>query len=97
MESVKRHSLKHGLDFLRQGPVPDEEWVSLWDAGHELGYHDILPLRAFMADGFLFEVNNAAGQRGVTRRALDKEKEWRRTAGPVRRFLRAVRSVVQYF
>jgi hypothetical protein len=84
-------------ESFRSPPVPDDEWVSLWDAGRELGYADISPARTVMADGFLYGVRNAAGEPGVTRQALDKEKEWRRTAGPVRRFFRVVRSIVQYF
>lgn len=95
---MKWRSVKQGSDSFFGAPaVPDDEWVSLLDAGRELGYAGTLPVRAVMADSHLHGVRNAAGEPGVTRRALDKEKEWRRTAGPVRRFLRGLRSVVQYF
>lgn len=95
---MSRRSVKKALsDRFGALVVPDDQWVSLWEAGSELGYKDILPIRAAMGDSRLVGAKNSAGHPGVTRESLEREKAWRRSAGLFARFWRVIKSIVSYF
>lgn len=63
--------------------VPDEEWVWHYDAGRELGFKRLPGRVVFpIMCGYLDAVRNSEGYPGVSRASLEREKEWRRSAGP---------------
>jgi len=69
--------------------VPADDWVSQFDAAERLGVSvNRVGLRLYA--GFLEPAENPVGQAGVTKRSLEHELEWRRTASRRARLWRVI-------
>lgn len=77
--------------------VPDEEWVWQYEAGRELGFKR-LPGRVVFAimHGYLDSVRNSEGYPGVSRSSLEREKQWRCSAGIGARIWRIIKYIVNW-
>jgi hypothetical protein len=69
--------------------------VSQYEAARELG---INPFRigVLISNDHLQAAETALREMGVTRRSLDEELEWRRTASARRRLMRPLRDVLRW-
>jgi hypothetical protein len=75
--------------------VPVDEWMSQDEAARELNISHF-SLGLLLATGVLHPAECYEGGRGVTRKSLEAEVNWRRTATLRQRVMRKVRYVVHF-
>jgi len=75
--------------------VPEDEWTSQDEAARELNISHF-SLGLLLATGILHPAERNEGGRGVTRKSVETEVNWRRTATLRQRIVRKVRYIVHF-
>ncbi|MDP9403494.1 MAG: DNA-binding protein [Actinomycetota bacterium] len=95
-QAVRRQNAGYPSPMGRVLSVPDEEWLSQFEAAERLGI-GMFRVGVLIANGHLVAAENATGQAGVTGASVEREQHWRSSAGIVRRAGRLIRDVVNWF
>lgn len=84
MVSSRQRARQGYPDRVNAPVVSGAEWVSQFEAGRELGV-SLFRVGMLIGNRHLDPAENSDGVAGVTRVSLDRELEWRRRSGLIRR------------